>query len=131
MAVDMIHRLAPVGLAVDHKTGALFGAAQLRRQFLGLVEKPAQEGRLFRPKFHYIGDVFFGDHQKMHRRLGIQVVEGQEFPILVDLPGGDLTLDDFTKYAVAHGNTVALESFGGQKRGSNSQFKISKPERRR
>jgi hypothetical protein len=79
------------------------------------VEEPPQEGGVFPFQFHHVGDVFPGDHQKMYRRLGIQVMESQEFPVFVDLFAGDFALYDFAKNTVRHGGSVAREKGEGQR----------------
>jgi hypothetical protein len=75
--MKVIHGLPAVGLAVDDKAGAFFGAALPGGEFLGCIEKPAQQGGAAVPKLHDIRDVLFGDHQKMDRRLGGGIVEGE------------------------------------------------------
>jgi hypothetical protein len=98
----MIHRLPAVRLTVDDKAGALHGTALLRRQFLGLVEQPPQEGFVALFQFHHIGDVPLGDHQKMYRRLGLHIVESQDFIVLVDFPAGYFSLYNLAKDTVSH-----------------------------
>jgi hypothetical protein len=106
MAMDMIHRLPAVGLAVDYEAGASFGAALLRRQFLGLVEEPPQESLIAFFQFHHIGDVPLGDYQKMYRRFGIHIVKGQNFVILVDFSAGYFSLYDLAEDTVSHGSLL-------------------------
>jgi hypothetical protein len=101
--VEVVHGLAAVGLAVDHKAGALFGAALFRRKLLCLKEEASQEGMIPALQFHDIPDVPFGDDKKMNRRLGRDVVKGQKLVILVDLFGRNFTGRDFTENTVAHG----------------------------
>ena len=105
--VEVIHGLAAVGLAVDDKPGALFAAAKFFGNFLCLKQKPPQEDSVGGFQFHYVPDMPFGNHQKMNRRLGIHVVEGQEFVVLENLFGRDLPLYDFTENAVAHGFSLS------------------------
>jgi hypothetical protein len=47
--------------------------------------------------------MLLGDQEKMHRRLGGDVMKGQHFPVLVDLPAGDFPGNDLTKNTVIHG----------------------------
>jgi hypothetical protein len=111
MAVDMIHRLPAVGLAVDHEAGAFFGTALVCRQFLGLVEEPPQEGRVALFQFHHIGNVPLGNHQKMYRRLGVYIVEGKKFVILVDFFAGYIPLYYSAENTISH-NSSAPFSMG-------------------
>jgi hypothetical protein len=108
MDVEVIHGLAAVGLAVNHKAGAFFAAALFHRQFLGLVEQPSQKNRSGSPAgFHNVPDMLPGNHQEVYRRLGDGVVEGQHFIIFIDLPAGNFPGGDFTKNTVAHGSILA------------------------
>jgi len=84
MAVEVIHGLSAVRLAVENKAAALIGASVALGKFLSLEKQPSQEGRIGR-RFHYVCDMFFRDHQKMYRRLGVYVVESQKLFILVNL----------------------------------------------
>lgn len=67
--VDMIHGLHSVRFTVNDDAAALFGAALSGEQGLRPVEELAQKGAVFRPGFHDIGYMPFGDHQKMKRGL--------------------------------------------------------------
>jgi len=44
MNMKVIHGLAAVGLAVDHETRAVFGAAGVLGEFLGFEKQPSKEG---------------------------------------------------------------------------------------
>lgn len=44
-----------------------------------------------------VGNVFFGDDKGMDRRLGIDVLKGNRFCVLMDDPGGNFFLYDFTE----------------------------------
>jgi hypothetical protein len=89
-------------LAVDHKPGPLFGTALFFGQFLGLVEQPAGQANILRLQFHDIPDMLFRNEEEMNRRLGGNVVEGQEFVILIDPLTGNLPGNDLTKNTVTH-----------------------------
>ena len=55
---------------------------------------------------HVIGDVtvvLLGDHERVDRRLGVEVVEGDDLVVLVDNSRGDLVVGDFTEDAITHG----------------------------
>jgi hypothetical protein len=106
MNMEVIHSLAPIGLAVDHKPGAFFPAALFRRQFLGLKQQVSQKAAVSFFQFHNIFDMLFGDHQKMNRRLGGDVVEGQHPVILVHFFTGNLPGDNFAENAVIHNEKV-------------------------
>jgi hypothetical protein len=107
MAVEVIHGLAAVSLAVDHKAGALFGAALFRRKLLGLKEEASQKGLIFPLQLHDVFDVPFGDDKKMNRRLGRNVVKGHKLIIFVDLFGRNFTGRYFTENTIAHGWILA------------------------
>jgi hypothetical protein len=102
MYMEVIHGLSPIGLTINHKPGPVFGAALFFGQFLGLVEQSAGQGAILRFQFHDIPDMLFGNQEKMNRRLGGDVVEGQEFIILIDLLARNLPRDDFTKNTITH-----------------------------
>ena len=46
-----------------------------------------------------------GDNQKVGGRLGIDVMEGKAYLVLVDFVGRDLPLRDLTKQTVRHWET--------------------------
>ena len=83
MNMQMIDGLAAVGLAVDHEPRAIFGAVIVLCQFLGPEKHPSQQGRIGSVQFHNTGNVLFGNYKEMNRRLGVYIMEGQEFLILV------------------------------------------------
>jgi len=107
MAVEVVHGLAAVRFAVDDKPCTLFGAAVTRGKFLGLEKQPSQKGRVGGVQFHYVFDVLFGNHQKMYRRLGVYVIKGKQFIILIQLFGGDFSLNDFAEDTITHGARLA------------------------
>ena len=98
----MIYGLTSVGLAVNDKTGAVFGAARTLGKFLSLEKQPSKEGRIGGIQFHNAPDMLFGDHKKMYRRLRVYIMESQEFLIFVDLFGRNLLLYYFAKNTVTH-----------------------------
>jgi len=97
MAVEVIHCLASVGLAVYYETRAIFGAAVFTGEFLGLKKQPSKQGGVSGLKFHYVTDVLFWNNQEMHRRLGVDVPESQKFIILKQLLGRNFSFYDFAK----------------------------------
>ena len=55
---------------------------------------------------YVVGDVavvLLGDHERVDRRLGVEVVEGDDLVVLVDNSRGDLVVGDFTEDAITHG----------------------------
>lgn len=55
---------------------------------------------------HVIGDiavVLLGDHERVDRRLGIEVVEGDDLIVLIDNGRGDLVVGNFAEDAITHG----------------------------
>jgi hypothetical protein len=50
--------------------------------------------------------MFFGDHQKMNRRLGGNIVEGQHPVILVNFFAGYLPGNDFAENTIIHRQRV-------------------------
>jgi len=93
MTVQVIHGLSAVGFAVDHETGALFGAAILFGDFLGFYKQLPKQGCVGGFAFHDVFYVFFGYHQEVNRRLGVDVGEGKKFIIFIQLFGGDFPAD--------------------------------------
>lgn len=55
---------------------------------------------------HVVGDVavvLLGDHERVDRRLGVEVVEGDDLVVLIDNGRGNLVAGNFTENAIAHG----------------------------
>ena len=55
---------------------------------------------------HVIGDiavVLLGDHERVDRRLGIEVVKSDDLVVLIDNGRGDLVVGDFAEDAITHG----------------------------
>ena len=55
---------------------------------------------------HVVGDVavvLLGDHERVDRRLGVEVVEGDDLVVLIDNGRGDLVVGNFAEDAVTHG----------------------------
>ena len=54
---------------------------------------------------HVIGDVavvLLGDHERVDRRLGIEVVKSDDLVVLIDNGRGDLVVGNFAEDAIAH-----------------------------
>lgn len=47
--------------------------------------------------------MFLGDHERVDRRLGIEVVEGDDLVVLIDNGRGNLVAGNFAENAIAHG----------------------------
>ena len=97
MAVQVIHGLSAVGLAVDHKTGALFGAAVFFGEFLGFYKQLPKQCHVGGFSFHEVFYVFFGYYQEVNRRLGVDVGKGEKFIIFIQLFGRDFPADNLTE----------------------------------
>lgn len=55
---------------------------------------------------HVVGDVavvLLGDHERVDRRLGVEVVEGDDLVVLIDNGRGNLVVGNFAENAIAHG----------------------------
>lgn len=55
---------------------------------------------------HVVDDVavvLLGDHERVDRRLGVKVVEGDDLIVLIDNGRGDLVVGNFAEDAIAHG----------------------------
>ena len=83
---DALSRLLP---AVGHH--AEVGDALLLGDLADDLEAVGHHGRVFRGDGTAGLDVGLGDHQKVCGGLGIDVVEGIDLVILIDLLGGDLS----------------------------------------
>lgn len=54
---------------------------------------------------YVVGDVavvLLGDHERVDRRLGVEVVEGDDPVVLIDNGRGDLVVGNFAEDAIAH-----------------------------
>jgi len=102
MAMKVVNCLAAMGLAVNNKAGAVFRAAVFFGQLLRFEKQLPNEGCIGRIRIHYVINVLFGNYQKMHRRLGIKIVESKDFLIFVHFIGRDLPSRYFTENAIVH-----------------------------
>ena len=46
--------------------------------------------------------MLLGDHERVDRRLRVEVVEGDDLVVLIDNGRGDLVVGNFTEDAIAH-----------------------------
>ena len=98
--VNMEHRLACIGLAVEHETCAGFFDAELLRDNLCAVQHLAYQFTVGRLHVHDSRNVALGHYQKVHRGLRGNVVEGEHVVVFVDFLGRNFTLDDFAEKTV-------------------------------
>ena len=75
--------------------GSLF-----QSQLGGQGEDAAQQVLMFGPHMGQRDDVGLGNHQKMDRCPGVDVMKSQNLVILMDFFGWNLTCDDFAKNAI-------------------------------
>lgn len=120
MHMQMKHRLARLGTAVDH------GAPAAESLLLGHLDShqqqmPQQRLVLWR-RLGELGDRFPWNHQHMHRRLGRHIAEGQAEIIAVDRVTGNLAPQDAAEDRVTgHGLTDALGAANGTGGGTGVQ----------
>jgi hypothetical protein len=96
--MEMIDRLASIGPGIDHHAVAVsqaFVAGNLR----GRQQHVAEQRGMFLAGVRQGGDMFAGHHQKVHRRLRIDIAEGAAQLVLVDGLGGDGALGDLAEQA--------------------------------
>ena len=98
--VNVEHRLAGIGLAVEYETCAGFFDAEFLRDNLCTVEHLAHQFAVGRLHVHDGRNVALGHYQKVHRGLRGDVVEGEHVVVFVDFLGRDFTLDDFAEKTV-------------------------------
>src|SRR5689334_10321554 len=98
--VDLLPALSP-GIDDDAKTAVRIGPAALLDGQLGSQDHDLPEQRrVFRADLCHRRDMPLRHDHEMHWRPRRNVVEGEEFFILVDLARGNLALDDLAKDAV-------------------------------
>ena len=97
----MRHGLARLLPDVGHHPVAL------QAQFLGHLgddgEDVGHHGGILRGDLRHRCNVGLGNHQEMGGRLGVDVVEGIDRLILIDLVGRNLPGGNLTKQAIRHG----------------------------
>ena len=98
--VNVEHRLARVGLAVEHKACARFFDTELLGNELCAVKHLAYQLAVGRLHIHDSRNMALGHYQKVHRSLRGNVVEGEHIVVFVDFLGRDFTLDDFAEKTV-------------------------------
>ena len=98
--MNVEHRLARVGLAVEHKACTRFLDTEFLGNELCAVKHFAHQFAVGRLHVHDRGNVALGHYQKVHRGLRGDVVEGEHVVVFVDFLGRDFTLDDFAEKTV-------------------------------
>ena len=93
---------ATVRTVVDYDT-VTGGEFEVAGDLGGGEEQVAEEGLIFGRSFCHTCDQFFRNHQHMHGRLGLYVVDGDAVLILMRNLGGNFMVDDFLKYGLRHG----------------------------
>ena len=100
MQVNVEHRLARVGLAVEHKACAAFFDAEFLGDNLCAVKHLAHQFAVGRLHVHDGRNMALGHYQKVYRSLRGDVVEGEHVVIFVDFLGRDFSLDDFAEKTI-------------------------------
>ena len=90
------NRLAGIGAAVGDQTVAI-GESRLLGDLGDGLKDMGEHGTVLGGYAVQGGNVDLGDHKDVHGGLGIDVAEGQNGVVLVDLGGGDIACDDFTE----------------------------------
>ncbi len=94
--MQMVNRLTAIFTAVDDNSIAVGESGLFRDAFSGQQEM-SHEGVIGRFGIRELGDRFFGDHQNMHRSLGINIFEGQTEIIFIDNISRNFAADDFAE----------------------------------
>ena len=106
----MGHRLPRVLPLVDDEAIPL-RKPELRRELPDLFERPPQERGAGVVRLRKAGEVLARDAQKVDVRLGLDVLEDDDLPVLIHFGGGDLPRQDLTEYAVFHVDVPPYNSF--------------------
>ena len=99
MKVQMLYTLAAVLAHVGHHTVAVVTAQFLAQAGNGGKHMSQQLAVLLGERGSRV-HMLLGNHQKVNRRLGINVVERKDLVILEQLIRGDLALGDFAEQAI-------------------------------
>ena len=102
MEVQMLYALARVRAHIGDHTIAGFGHAQFLAQTGNHRVNVTQQRCVLLRQVRRGADMLFGNDQKMHRGLRIDVVEGQQSIILKQLAGRDLPCRDFAEQAIIY-----------------------------
>src|SRR5690554_2827824 len=108
MQVNVVDRLAAHFLAVEHGAEAAL-ATQLQSQPLCGIGHVTDQSAIFLCHIVEGGDMLFRDNQKMHRSLGVDVMEGQHAIVLEDFLRGDLAFGNTAEQTV-HSALLVMDS---------------------
>lgn len=101
--VNMHHGLSGSGAAVVDDAVAVFQPLSL-----GNLRDGGEAGRDSAGVrvIEFVGgsNVLLRHDEDMHRGLGIDIPEGEDLVVLIDLAAGDLPGDNLAKQAIVHGN---------------------------
>src|SRR5690606_15401456 len=114
MDVEMIHLLPADPSRIDDRAEAVVQSLftrELRRDGHDL----AHHRRMFGLHLEHGRDVAFGNHEEMHRRGRVDVVESHDVVVLVEFLRRDLARDDLAENAVAH-RTALMPCCGNSSR---------------
>jgi hypothetical protein len=106
MPMQMVNLLPALGTSVGHqpKTPLRVGVHTLLQGKLGGQQQHTpQKVLVLRAHLRHGGDVQFGDQQKMHWRPRVDIVEGENLFVFVNLFARYLAGNDFAKDAVGVG----------------------------
>lgn len=104
---------AGVTTVVDHDAKAV-GEVEFSGDDAGDDEEMAEEGLVSGGRFAHARYQFFGDDQKVSRRLRLDVVEDDAMLVLVLDPGGNFAIDDFLEDGFGHGLFLQEETEGAE-----------------
>src|SRR6185437_9127789 len=122
--VEVEDALAGVGADVEHGAEAV-GQTALAGEVGGFELELAYQGCVLGGGVRQIFQVALGDQQDVRRRAGLDVLEGEDALIFVDLAGGNLALDDAAEQAVSH--TTPVYAFAFRRLGSWRTGKFTDP----
>ena len=97
--VQVVNGLATIRARVDDQAIAI-------REFLGsrdltsCGDEMAEHGGILRRGVGERGEVLFGDEQDVHRRLRVDVREGEDVVVLIEAIDGDGAGGDFAEEAI-------------------------------
>ena len=135
MPVQVVHLLATLGTRVGHNSETSLRirfAALLKRQAGSQHHHTAQKCLMFRAHLGHGGDVDTRNDEKVHRRPRIDVVEGINLIVLIDLAAGNQARSNLAKNAVISGSAhVGVVGSVGKSVGGRSSLKRSHPLRQR
>ena len=100
--VQVRHALAAVLAVVDDQPVAAFVQSQFGRHFGGLEQQVAEQLVVFRLGLGQARDGFFGNHQNVLGRLGIDVAQREHQVVFINDGRGNFPRDDFFKQCLAH-----------------------------